>query len=43
LAGHFYKIGELTNDMFFAKIDGDQATVANQYKVDGYPSIYVEK
>lgn len=45
LARHFYKIGELTNDIFFAKIDGDQNTelVTNEYNVDGYPSIYVEK
>ena len=44
LAGHFYKFGELTESIFFAKIDGDRETeLAKQYAIDGYPSIYFEQ
>ena len=44
LAMHLYKTGELTESIFFAKIDGDlEPDLAKEYQVDGYPSIYIEK
>ena len=44
LAGHFYKLGELTHSIFFGKINGDhEAELVKQYKVDGYPTIVVEQ
>jgi hypothetical protein len=44
LAGHLHKLGDLTQTIFFAKIDGDKETdLASQYQVDGYPSIFIEQ
>lgn len=44
LAGHLYKFGELTESIFFAKIDGDkESELAKQYGIDGFPSIFFEK
>ena len=42
VASNLYKLGELTQDIFLTKIDGDKEKSLSQlYQVDGYPSIYV--
>lgn len=44
MAGYFYKVGELTNNIFFAKVNGDQeAELSKTYAIDGYPSIFIEQ
>ena len=43
LAGHLYKHGELTENIFFAKIDGDMEKDLAQenYQVEGFPAVFV--
>lgn len=44
LAGHLYKLGELTDNIFFAKIDSDrEPSLAKQFDVDGLPSLFLEQ
>ena len=44
LAKHFYKLGELTREIFFAKIDGDkEQALATHYQIETYPALFVQK
>ena len=46
LAGHLYKLGDLTDSIFFAKIDNDQEAEflkKKEFAVDGLPTIFVEQ
>lgn len=44
LAGHLYKLGELTENVFLARIDGDKENkLSTNYSVDGFPTIVFEK
>jgi len=44
VASHLYKMGELTQDIFLTKIDGDKEKSLSQlYQVDGYPSVYIQQ
>ena len=44
LANYLYKIGELTDTIFFAKINGDNDPgLVEQYAVDGYPGVILVK
>ncbi len=44
LAGHLYKMGELGESVFVARIDGDKENkLASLYGVDGFPSVFFEK
>ena len=43
LAGHLYKHGELTESIFFAKIDGDmeKELAQEEYEIEGFPAVFV--
>jgi Thioredoxin len=44
VAGNLYKLGELTQSIFFSKINGDdEPELGRQYEIDGYPNIYFEQ
>jgi hypothetical protein len=37
-------LGELTDDIFFAKIDNDkEADLAKSYQIDGLPTLFLEQ
>ena len=44
VAGHLYKIGELTHNIFLVKVDTDrEPDLAQKYEIEGLPTIIVEQ